>query len=129
MAAAACSQLARPSGGGASQLAGRGAAAAASLPDWGGGGSPFLAQQGEEKRGGATVFWEEEEGELQGAGVQSREQGIGPLVEAERKSCVGGERRDEIRFAPRALDSYSRSGFTIHIFDIQIVGFANITPI
>lgn len=58
------------------------------LPDWGGGGSPFLAQQGEEKRGGATVFWEEEEGELQGAGVQSREQGIGPLVEAERKRAA-----------------------------------------
>jgi len=55
-----------------SPLPGQGGSSAASLPDWSSGGSPFLVQQGEEKRGGAPVVWEEEEGELQGAGVQTR---------------------------------------------------------
>jgi hypothetical protein len=43
--------------------------------------------------------WEEEEGELQGAGVQSREQGIGPLGEAEHGAGHrwGATVRDKVR--------------------------------
>ena len=44
-------------------------------------------QQGEEKRGGAPVVWEEEEGELQGAGVQRGER----RYEIRFVSCVGNK--------------------------------------
>jgi hypothetical protein len=87
------------SSGSSVRLAARGSAPAATTvaqqqqPAWPGGGGG--GHHGEEKGEGAPVLGKEEEGELQGAGVRSREQGEGAGRRREEQGEGAGRRREE----------------------------------